>query len=170
MSYVRVFEGHGYPLVFLYNSLGFVRWGSSCPSVRPVIQVLGWKRRTATTNGGRNVIAELAREPVGGEELGPLWAMTATGAGHPPCNVLNPDQSHQRPRHVAITAQPIVLQNIQRIYAWANVISKCKILWTHHQFLCGTTFFFILNMVQESLVAVGVVEGSDDDVLLWVFM
>jgi hypothetical protein len=25
-------------------------------------------------------------------------------------------------------------------------------------------------MVQESLVAVGVVEGSDDDVLLWVFM
>jgi hypothetical protein len=27
-------------------------------------------------------------------------------------------------------------------------------------------FFFLLNMVQESLVAVGVVEGSDDDVLL----
>jgi len=26
--------------------------------------------------------------------------------------------------------------------------------------------FFLLHMVQESLVAVGVVEGSDDDVLL----
>jgi len=32
---------------------------------------------------------------------------------------------------------------------------------------CGTTsFLFLLHMVQESLVAVGVVEGSDDDVLL----
>jgi hypothetical protein len=136
--------------------------------------ILGWKRRRTTTNGGRNNFiqmwsAELAREPVGGEELGPLWAMMATGAGRPPCNVLNLNQNHQRPRHVAITAQPIVLQNLQRIYAWANVISRCTILWTHHQFLCGT-IFFLLNMVQESLVAIGVVEGFDDDVLLWVFM
>jgi hypothetical protein len=39
-----------------------------------------------TTNGGRNNFiqmwsAELAREPVGGEEFGPLRTMTATGAG-----------------------------------------------------------------------------------------
>jgi hypothetical protein len=38
------------------------------------------------TNGGRNNFiqmwsAELAREPIGGEELGPLQAMTATGVG-----------------------------------------------------------------------------------------
>ncbi len=58
-----------------------------------------------------------AREPIGGEELGPLRAMTTTGAGCPPCNVLNPYQSHQRLRHVAITAQPVVLQNLQRTYA-----------------------------------------------------
>ncbi len=34
-----------------------------------------------------------------------------------------------------------------------------SLLWHHF-------FFFLLHMVQESLVAVGVVEGSDDDVLL----
>jgi len=146
---------------------------SSVPSSKFLIP--GWKRRTMTTNGVRNNFiqmwsAELAREPVGGEELGSLRAMTATNAGRPPYNVLNLDQSHQCPQHVVITTQPVVLQNLQRIYAWANVISKCKILWTHHQFLCGTISFFLLNMVQESLVAVGVVEGSNDDVLLWVFM
>jgi len=149
----------------------------SVPSFVPTSKFLipGWKRRTTTTNGGRNNfiqmwLAELACEPVGGEELGLLRAMTTTGVGRPPYNVFNPDQSHQRPQHVAITAQPVVLQNLQGIYAWTNVISRCKILWTHHQFLCGITSFCLLNMVQESLVAVGVVEGSDDDVLLWVFM
>jgi hypothetical protein len=45
----------------------------------------GWKRRRTATNGGRNNfiqmwLSELAREVVGGEELGSLRAMTATGA------------------------------------------------------------------------------------------
>ncbi len=34
---LRVSEGHGYPLVYLYNILGFVRCWSSFPSIRPVI-------------------------------------------------------------------------------------------------------------------------------------
>jgi hypothetical protein len=60
----------------------------SVPSFVPSSKFLipGWKTRTTTTIGGRNNFiqmwsAELAREPVGGEELGPLRAMTATGAG-----------------------------------------------------------------------------------------
>jgi hypothetical protein len=32
-----VSEGHEYPLVYLYNILGFVWWWSSFPSIRPII-------------------------------------------------------------------------------------------------------------------------------------
>jgi len=57
---------------------------SSVPSSNFLIP--GWKRRTTTTNGDRNNFiqmrsAKLTHEPVDGEELGPLRAMTAAGAG-----------------------------------------------------------------------------------------
>ncbi len=52
---------------------------------------------------------------------------------------------------------------------WVVFLQRCSSLGDFFFLLlvfCGTTSSFLLHMVQESLVAVGVVEGSDDDVLL----
>jgi len=71
-----VLSGEGCP--FHPSILSFV------PSSKFLIP--GWKRRRRTMNGGRNNFiqmwsVELAHEPVGGEELGPLRAMIATSVG-----------------------------------------------------------------------------------------
>ncbi len=65
--------------------------------------------------------AELAREPVGGEELGPLRAMTATGAGL--SLALNTAAASPYPSS-AVVLQPCVSLNSQRTLQWDSVVGE----------------------------------------------
>jgi hypothetical protein len=65
--------------------------------------------------------AELAREPVGGEELGPLRAMTATGAGL--SLALNTAATSPYPSS-AVVLQPCVSLNSQRTLQWDSVVGE----------------------------------------------
>jgi hypothetical protein len=64
---------------------------------------------------------ELAREPVGGEELGPLRAMTATGAGL--SLALNTAAASPYPSS-AVVLQPCVSLNSQRSLQWDSVVGE----------------------------------------------
>jgi hypothetical protein len=65
--------------------------------------------------------AELAREPVRGEELGPLRAMTATGAGL--SLALNTAATSPYPSS-AVVLQPCVSLNSQRTLQWDSVVGE----------------------------------------------
>jgi hypothetical protein len=64
---------------------------------------------------------ELAREPVGGEELGPLRAMTATGAGL--SLALNTAAASPYPSP-PVVLQPCVSLNSQRTSQWDSVVGE----------------------------------------------
>jgi hypothetical protein len=64
---------------------------------------------------------ELAREPVGGEELGPLQAMTATGAGL--SLALNTAAASPYPSP-PVVLQPCVSLNSQRTLQWDSVVGE----------------------------------------------
>jgi hypothetical protein len=64
---------------------------------------------------------ELAREPFGGEELGPLRAMTATGVGL--SLALNTAAASPYPSS-AVVLQPCVSLNSQRTLQWDSVVGE----------------------------------------------
>jgi hypothetical protein len=64
---------------------------------------------------------ELACEPVGGEELGPLRAMTATGAGL--SLALNTAAASPYPSS-AVVLQPCASLNSQRTLQWDSVVGE----------------------------------------------
>ncbi len=66
-------------------------------------------------------LVELVRGPVGGEELGPLWAMTATGAGL--SLVLNIVVASMYP-FLVVVLQPWVSLNLQRTLQWDSVVGE----------------------------------------------
>jgi len=98
-------------------------------------------------------LTKLARKPIGGEELGPLRAMTATGASL--SLVLNIAAASTYPS-LAVVLQPCVLLNSQRTLQWDSVVgenysNKKKIFKAFSTFSSSSSSFSLSATIRLSL-------------------